>query len=80
MYWGGSRGQNLELLYFSLQPCLEIIHSWTIGTLAISCVMFLMALNSRVHAQAVARGQDLGHFLFINLSLLLLKNDLLFSI
>ena len=59
---GGAGGQNLGLE----------IHTCTIGThlhhwYSIRFALCLMRLDSRVHAQGGARGQDLGHIIFIYL-------------
>ena len=54
-------------------------HSYLPHRYSIRFALFLMTLDTRVHARGEARGQNLGHLNFFFL-LILLKNDILFSI
>ena len=54
-------------------------HSYLPHRYSIRFALFLMTLDTRVHAGGGARGQNLGHLIFF-FFLMLLKNDILFSI
>ena len=54
-------------------------HSYLPHRYSIRFALFLMTLDTRVHAGGGARGQNLGHLNFFFL-LILLTNDILFSI
>ena len=61
-------------------------HSYLPLRYSIRFALFLMTLDSRVHVGGGARGQNLGHlifllfFFFFFFFLMLLKNDILISI
>ena len=53
-------------------------HSYLHHRYSIRFALVLMTLHSRFHAQGGARGQDIGHLILF--LLIILKNDILFSI
>ena len=66
MCGGGARGQNLERLVFSvLFTTMFRNQSYLHHGDSLWFALFLMTLDSRVHAQGGARGQDLGYLIFI---------------